>query len=90
MGQKERSNLERHAMFAGVGDHGDQPYYALAIRGHSRRDPMPLAAARTSLAERDLVGDGRKKYLETRLHLPGALFAIQPERILEYGESPLI
>ena len=89
-GSQKQRNMERDPRVAVVVDQRNQPYYALTIRGHSRVDPMPLAAVRTSLAERYLVGDARKKYLDTRLHLPGALFAIEPERILEYGEPPLI
>ena len=88
-GSQKQRNMERDPRVAVVVDHRDQPYYALTIRGHSRVDPMPLAAVRTSLAERYLVGDRRKQYLDTRLHLPGALFAIEPERTLEYGDLPL-
>ena len=89
-GSQKQRNMERDPRVAVVVDQRDQPYYALTIRGHSRVDPMALAAVRTSLAERYLVGDARKKYLDTRLDLPGALFAISPERILEYGEPPRI
>jgi hypothetical protein len=87
-GSQKQRNIDRDPRVAVVVDHRDRPYYAITVRGRAQADPTPLAEVRTALAQRYLDGDARQKYLDTRLNLPGALFSIHPNRILEYGDAP--
>ncbi len=87
-GSQKQRNIDRDPRVAVVVDHRNRPYYAITVRGSAQADPTPLAEVRTALAQRYLAGDARQKYLDTRLNLPGALFSIHPDRILEYGEPP--
>lgn len=85
---QKRRNMDRDPRVALIVDQRERPYYALTIRGRATLDPMPASAVRQQFADRYLSGDQRDEYLRDRLHLPGAVFGITIDRVLEYGTPP--
>jgi PPOX class probable F420-dependent enzyme len=85
---QKRRNMERDPRVAVVVDHRARPYYALTIRGRARLDPIAASVVREQFAVRYLSPDKRAEYLASRRDVPGVVFAINADRVLEYGTAP--
>jgi PPOX class probable F420-dependent enzyme len=85
---QKRRNMERDGRVALIVDQRERPYYALTVRGQATLDSMPASEVRRRFADRYLSGEQREQYLRDRLDLPGAVFAVAIDRVLEYGTPP--
>ena len=88
LGSQKQRNLERDTRVGVVVDRRQRPYYAVMIQGRAVPDAATIAEVRSRLAGRYLPAEDVAAFLSSRRDIPGAVFRIVPETVLEYGTPP--